>query len=304
MAITDKGGAPRKGRAGAYTFYQRNGQIIMRVAHSNRTHKGRTAKSMATRVVMSNPVNAWRSLKSHLNGCFERQKAGQSEYNIFISSNLLNARVFFTQYEATNHAVVCDNFYVSQGSLLPAIEAVSEGALTRSNIALDLPTIEPDTLVCDLVESLVRYNEGNFRFGDVLLFVRATQWVDLNTHLPMINAESVRIVLDRNNRTPISQYVSPKMLMDGFKVDGGCLAAENREDSLVAWVRLRKNRKGAIFSTTQQFVGHSSFLEQFSSWEQREKAINSYGPLQPEPYLTPASYEPYEQEEFPELGEE
>lgn len=72
------------------------------------------------------------------------------------------------------------------------------------------------------------------------------------------------------------------------------LCAEAKENSLVAWVHLRRDPKGGVLVTTQNLVGSNVLLSHFTSEEQLHEAIHSYGPLkhgmryaEPSPILNP-----------------
>ena len=281
MADIDNQGTPRKGRIGPNTYYMRNGQLIARVATNMRspTRKGRTPQNMASRTRIANVIHAWKSFQGELKGLFEPQKAGQTDYNVFMSVNRTNARVCLSKQEVKNQYCVADNFCVSMGQLTPPVQVREEEGWMVSDLACGELEINAQTLVSDVGYALCKHNPLLLRQGDEVVFVSLRQYVDINTHAPMCDPRVARLPIRGYSETTMIELLRYQELVDCFCNHGGFLATPRRSDTLVAWVRVRPVEKHHPMVTTQSLVGTPPLIEEYTSEKHIEEAITSYGPL-------------------------
>lgn len=148
-----------KGRAGAYSFYSSKGRQVARVAQ-NATNYGESArrslKQMLRRVRWSNLVNAWKDLSPYLQGSFETKKANETDYNAFMSKNIINARVALTKDQAAVGFYVMDAFKVSEGSLQTITNTyVDDDLVSRIRLA---NAISEATTIAELTADILANN--------------------------------------------------------------------------------------------------------------------------------------------------
>lgn len=266
---------PEKGSAGEFTFFTRNGRKMVRQRGTVHAKRKLTARMALSSCKLSNVMTAWRSAGGKLQGLFETRKAGQSEYNVFVSQNLDRARVHLSKEQAERYWGVADNFVVSLGTLTPSINILETDEYFISDISVGNLVITPETTKLNFSGAVVKNNGERFRDGDCLKLLVYKQENSSNNLPPTLSVERYSFELKCNN----FDYYSAPMGTDKWMSVNGFLAFPKREGMLVAWVQTRRQLVGPDRVTTQSLVGSNPLVERFVGLMAEYEAIESYGPL-------------------------
>lgn len=151
-----------RGKAGAFTYYTENGRQIVRVAQNSSNFGPGARRSSAQqlrRIKWANLVNFYKANRSWMRGAFQYKKAGQSDYNAFMSLNIASARVGMSKDMAQHGECVVDTFRISDGSLPTASKGFREGEdIFLTNIKSHIVTATEDKSVAELTQSLIDNN--------------------------------------------------------------------------------------------------------------------------------------------------
>ena len=297
MAQVEPGIIAQKGSVGEIIVYERGGKHYMRSKPGKQHNPTRTAVSMSLKCKWANLVICWRRFNGALKGNFECKRDGQTDYNAFLGINLQTTKVLLSKQEREQGMALAENFAISMGTLLPVVEVHDSGTAWQSDIAIDLPAITGDTKVNELTFSLMRCNEGLFRFGDEILFTRMEQRPAIDNRNPDVLAYSNLFIVSPYDERPLREVMHCESdgKVDGFLVHEGHLAAPKRVEelhyslenymtnsdipSLVAWTRRRKTGPKRYQVTSQSLVGANPIAAPYLTAEAMERAIRSYGPL-------------------------
>ena len=126
-------------------------------------------------------------------------------------------------------------------------------------------------------------NNSSWKNGDQLSVFIARQTVDSTTGVPRVKIEAVEITLDKNNETAL---LGDMVDIDMFTVADGFLSLAGSVNGGVAVVHSRLTKDGTKVST-QFFVVNNALLSRYQSAEAIEAAVQSYGGLKQEEFLTP-----------------
>lgn len=277
------------GKVGAYSMYVRAGEQIVR-QRQNASNYGETASrtyaQQLRRVMWSNLVNQFRAIAFWQPRAYENIRAGQTDYNKFMSLNVNAATLPLTKQMASDGATIITPVIVSQGSLPSPVTLVKDDAFVIDLIGNDTAASAMAT-VGDFSKIVIQYNP-NFLAGDALCFVGARNWVDLSD-TPRASCDYVEVVLNPNDTTPLAS------LGTGFSL--GWVSTEQQftfywsrstEQPVVAGtcIHTRRNVSSLAVSTEKLVMLSEDIIDMYSGDEWLKECIDSYGvstlvPLEP-----------------------
>lgn len=277
------------GRVGAYSMYVRAGEQIVR-QRQNASNYGETASrtyaQQLRRVMWSNLVNQYRVLAFWQPRAYENIRAGQTDYNKFMSLNVNAASLPLTKQMASDGATIVTPVIVSQGSLpSPSTSKVQNANIFALGLVGD-STIEPTTV--GEFSAVVIANNPNFLAGDALCFVGLRNWLDLSD-TPRAACEYVEVVLNTSDSTLLSDlapnftlgYVSQNSEFE-FEWGGSGL------QPVVAGICVHTRRNVSVLSvSTEKLVMlDEDIIDMYSGEDWLQECIDSYGvsslvPLEP-----------------------
>mgnify|MGYP003320076504 FL=1 len=260
------------------------GDVVMR-AYNNTTYvyvrqekvnNPQTRGQMVQRTKKQNIVNLYGALKPALKDNFQGKVGKQSDYTMFVSCNLSQQPVYLTSKEASaDYYSVVAPYIVAFGKLSP-IEYSIENEWLVSNIIVGNVELNNDTKVCELANMILSYN-AEWKEGDTLEFIICKQNFREDASGETVNVraecEYANIVLDNGDKSKLSRYLDNIEL----KADGnGCLCLHASSYGGYAIVQKRKTAKD-VATGVQSLAVVNPLLEKYTSEEQCEKAIKSYG---------------------------
>lgn len=278
------------GRVGAYSMYVRAGEQIVR-QRQNASNYGETASRTYTqqlrRVMWSNLVNQFRAIAFWQPRAYENIRAGQTDYNKFMSLNVNAASLPLTKQMASDGATIVTPVVVSQGSL-PSPQTILENDVLYLGLIITAEAGEAMATVGDFSAAVLASNPG-YAEGDALCFVGLRNWQDLSD-VPRASCDYAEVVLDRSDSTPLDS------------IAGGLLLAWSNDQQLMSFVfrpnvdqpimaatciHTRRNVSSLAVSTEKLVMLDTSIIELFSGDEWLQECIDSYGtstlvPLEPD----------------------
>ena len=277
------------GRVGAYSMYVRAGEQIVR-QRQNASNYGETASrtyaQQLRRVMWSNLVNQFRAIAFWQPRAYENIRAGQTDYNKFMSLNVNAASLPLTKQMASDGATIITPVIVSQGSLPSPVTLVKDDAFVIDLIGNDTAAAAMAT-VGDFSKIIIQYNP-NFLAGDALCFVGARNWVDLSD-TPRASCDYVEVVLNPNDTTPITSLGAGFSLgWDSTEQQFTFYWSRSTDQPVVAGtcIHTRRNVSTLAVSTEKLVMLSEEIIEMYSGEEWLQECIDSYGtstavPLEP-----------------------
>ena len=276
------------GKVGAYSMYVRRGEQVVRQRKNSSNYGEEASRSISQqsrRVLWSNLVNFYRVNMSWMQKAFESLKAGQTIYNRFMQLNIDQSQVALTKQEAFAGACLCDAFTVSDGKL-PAIRyaATSEGI---TPVYINTGSIASTTGVTlgQLSAAIIEYNTY-FQNGDNIAWVFFVQNYFVGD-VPRVVPNYMEITLNTESTTPLEDI--PAFGFEWVTISGNKLAANSSVDTgdYAGFVCIHTRRSNGLQVSPQKiFMTDTTLRDQFSTTQQKNAAIDSYGldaevPLQP-----------------------
>lgn len=277
------------GRVGAYSMYVRAGEQIVR-QRQNASNYGETASrtyaQQLRRVMWSNLVNQFRAIAYWQPRAYENIRAGQTDYNKFMSLNVNAATLPLTKQMASDGATIITPVIVSQGSLPSPVTLIKEDSFVIDLVGNDTAA-SAMTTVGEFSAIVIQYNP-NFLAGDALCFVGARNWVDLSD-TPRASCDYVEVVLNPNDSTLLTDLAA------GFSLGWDSEAQQftfywshSTDQPIVAGtcVHTRRNVSSLAVSTEKLVMVSEDIIEMYSGEEWLQECIDSYGvstlvPLEP-----------------------
>lgn len=264
-----------KGKVGTLSTYTNNTGNVARI-RTNATNVGesasRTQKQQTNRVRWANLVNMYKASKNWMPKAFESRKKTRSDYNQFMSINYANAKAALTKQEAAAGACVVEAFLISQGSLAP-VQVSKADTRWITGLALGSLTISAATTVAEFAAALIE-NNANIREGMQLSMVSYQQIID-DLGTPRVICTAYEIILDTKNTEQKALDFLPEFAC--ASVDGKLATGEDISVGAFAYVLSETVSGRTMVSTQSLIVNNEILLEQYTSEEQIEKAIASYG---------------------------
>lgn len=229
------------------------------------------------RVMLSNLVNAYKAGEGWMKAAFETKKAGQSDYNRFVSLNLNRSRIALTKEQAANGSCVIAQYDVSEGTL-PSIVLNKMGDRHWStNIALGTLQIDANTTVAEFSEAVIS-NNAHILAGMQITYVSYMQTIDDVTGFPRVICTPYELTLDVNSQELLNDYLPVSFAaasigsQSKFLGTGATLA-----DGAFAYIlSSRVGGKIKVSSQRLQLVMNSIYRE-YARDAQVQLAVQSYG---------------------------
>ena len=265
------------GKLGGAVYYVVNGETRSRELAASVTNP-RTTAQMLQRVKWSNLVNFYRANRSWMKYAFETKKANQSEYNKFMSLNVSNSQIYLTKQQAAGGACVAYPYIITQGSL-PSVEHTISGNYVNTNIYLPASaSLQDTTSVAQLSQWLVEQNPA-LQYGDQLSLIRVYQSSNPNTGYPYIIVRKYEMILSTTNFSSWANYLPSDIVTTGSTGDLYFLKVDATGRVGGISFIISRTISGKTYVSTQSLVvvGNDTLIGQFSSNNQLQAAINSYG---------------------------
>ena len=283
MAILSGINTQLRGSAGGWTFTQLNGKTVAKQKVAKKAKPRRTLRIMARRMQWRNILNLYQRFEGNLHPSFEGKAAGRSDYNEFMSANMGIAPIYLKKGEAMVGGCVVAPYQVTRGSLPSVQVSVADDKVT-TDIAVGGYTVDEHSMLGEFSQAIVSNNPG-FQDGDQISVFNAVQSVDPVTGVPVVKIICAEVTLD--------SYDEETTLYDLPGVDASTFASVDRQLGInlpvkggIAYVHSRTAQGGTKVST-QRFVCDNELIDQYNHNNALFKAIESYGGLDNEQFLTP-----------------
>lgn len=265
-----------RGRIGDTTYYVSMDRQIARQA-LNSSNYGESARrseaQQSRRVRWANLVNFYKASSRWMPKAFESKPSKRTDYNQFMSVNLGTPRIALTKDMASVGACIVDAYIISQGSL-PSIQVYKDGSAWGTDILLGDLTITESTTIAEFTLAILGHN-NTFNEGDQISFVSYQQYLDA-LERPRVICTAYEVTLDLKSQELLREYLpdfcsqslASKALGTGTDISLGGFA----------YVHSRNINNGRLQVSTQLIVtNNATLIEQYSSDEALEAAVNSYG---------------------------
>jgi len=277
------------GHVGNVTFYQRNGQTIMRES-GNGGKNPRTPLQQQQRLRFASLGSLWLKLRPWFGGMFIKDKASQTDYNMFTKLNQ-GKGVYFTKSEKEHGNVISLPVMISNG-VLPEIKGTIENGCLVSNLDLRNLQIDENTTIGNLSEAMLYQG---FDYYDELIFVACYQkeWQQSETVIKYDVECTMEIcpIIFQDKRL-LYQMVNP----DFFKTVNGCLGTSALPRGCYGYLHRQKidNNRNKLSPLTLA-NNNEELIQHFSTAKQFYLAGNSYGQMA-ERFLDPRN--PFKMEDL------
>ena len=271
-----------RGSVGQYTFQQLNGQTVAKQKIAPKAKPSRTWAQMVRRVMWANLVNLYRSFHGTLHPSFENKDRRKNDFNEFMSANIDSNGVALTSQQARMGGSVVAGYQVTRGSM-PSVDVVfGDDQVPVTDIAMGGITIGASTTLRTFSQALLE-NNPDWEDGDQLTLFVACQSVDSLTSVPRVTMEAKELTLDQNDDgTLLGDLVEANYLT----TVNGKLALGGTVNGAIAVVHSRRTLSGTKVST-QFFVVNNPILSQYQSESALKAAVDSYGGVKEDEFLTP-----------------
>ena len=264
------------------TFARVGGKTVVREKVEKQAVPTRTRRQMRRRVIWANLVNLYRAFSDTLHPSFESKARGRSDFNEFMSANIDSNGVALTSQQARMGGSVVAGYQVTRGSM-PSVDVVfGDDQVPVTDIAMGGITIGASTTLRTFSQALLE-NNPDCEDGDQLTLFVARQSVDALTSVPRVTMEAKELTLDQNDDgTLLGDLVEANYLT----TVNGKLALGGTVNGAIAVVHSRRTLSGTKVST-QFFVVNNPILSQYQSESALKAAVDSYGGVKEDEFLTP-----------------
>ena len=265
------------GKLGGAVYYVVGGETRSRELAASVTNP-RTTAQMLQRVRWANLVNFYRANRSWMKYAFETKKANQSEYNKFMSLNVSSSPIYLTKRQAAGGACVAYPYIITQGSMASVEHTVSGNTISTNLYIPDDAELISSTSVAQLSQWLVEKNPA-LQYGDQVSLIRVYQSSNPNTGLPYIVVRKYEMILSSTNFSSWANYLPSDIVADNGAFENKCLIinAEGRVGGVSFIISRTVGGKTYVSTQSLVVVGNNTLITTFSSQNQLQTAINSYG---------------------------
>lgn len=282
MAILNGINTKLRGSIGQYTFQRLNGQTVAKEKVEKKAIPVRTMTQMLRRVRWANLVNLYRAFEGTLHPSFEGKDIRVSDYNMFMQSNIGSSNVALSKSEAVQGGCVVAAYQITRGQL-PSVTVTLDGPnLFITDIFVGGLTIGASTTLKAFSDAIIQ-NNPTWRDGDQLSLYVASQVVDVSTGVPRVDMKAIEVTLDTSDDSTLLEDITGQNV---YEVQDSKLKYKGVVDGGVACVHSRKVN-GKTLVSTQRFVVDNSVLAQHTTSAAFDNAIESYGGVNKEQFLTP-----------------
>ena len=282
MAILNGINTKLRGSIGQYTFQRLNGQTVAKEKVEKKAVPVRTLTQMMRRVRWANLVNLYRSFEGTLHPSFESKDPRVSDYNMFMQANIGSSNVALTKSEAVQGACVIAAYQITRGQLPGIMVSVDSSHAFNTDISVGGLTIGASTTLKAFSDAIIQ-NNPTWRDGDQLSLYVATQEVDGVSGMPRVSMQAIEVTLDTSDEDTLLEDITGQNVYD---VQDGMLKYKGVVIGGVACVHSRKVN-GKTLVSTQRFVVDNPSLAPYTSQAAFDTAIESYGGVNKEQFLTP-----------------
>lgn len=268
------------GTLGGAVYYMRSGENVAREKAAFVTNP-RSTSQMNQRVRLANLVNFYRANRAWMfRGAFENKPAKWSDYNAFVSRNIEASNIALTKSEANSGAVIADTYQVTDGSLpMAAVTASGRNAL----FAMPGVVAEDGSNPQDFLASLYSSYPG-IRPGDQLSFIVLLNKRDANG-IPRLQVKAFEMTLIAEDATTdatsiVQLFANTDLNITAVAANGGYnFGYTAGTDVALGYVICfsRTTQSGIKVSPSFVVLTDDTFKDGYSSAEQFQKAIDSYG---------------------------
>lgn len=267
--------------AGDWTFQRNKKTTIAMQKVEKKETPVRTRKQMVRRMGWANIVAMWGSFTGHLRPSFEKKGDRHSDFNAFMAANLGLSHIYLTRDEVRRGVCVVAPYIMSIGTL-PSIEITSlSGGKMKSNIALGDLVIDSDTTVSTFTKAVLD-NNADYKEGDQITAFLAQQLVEGQNQVPKVRMVASRVTLKKGNNTSLLDLVSGEL----FSSTDGFLSSKSTVNGGIVWIHTRQEN-GKTKVSSQQLEVNSTLLDTYMSDSACNEAIESYGGVNKQEYMTP-----------------
>jgi len=267
--------------AGSWTFSRNKNTTIAMQKVEKKAVPVRSTKQMIRRMGWANIVAMWRSFKGDLKPTFERKGYRHSDFNAFMAANLDINNVYLKREDVRHGVCVAAPYTMSEGSL-PSIEiTLVSGGKMKSDIALGDLTIDAETTVGNFSKAVID-NNPDFIEGDQIVGFLVQQVAVGANGTPKVHITASRVRLRTNATYKLMDVVDESL----FSTVDGFLATKASVNGGMAWIHSRIE-KGKTQVSTQQLTVNNNILSSYTSSSARTAAIESYGGVNKQDYVTP-----------------
>lgn len=271
------------GSAGAWTFYQRLGTTVAKekVTYS-RNQRHCTDAQLKGRMGWANMVAFWRQTRGCLQGAFNNKRAGQTDFNLFVSLNYGREEVYLTAEMVRMGACVASPYLLSCGRLDTIEVSLTDEGRYRTDIALgEDMVIDGGTTIGEFSRAVVEHNP-QFMHGDMICCLGVRQ-VTGDDGIPRVEMRHSMVQIDAYSRARLQG--NGDAMVDFASVEG-CLGSTGPLYGGMAWIHSRaagRYSREQVIVSTQRLVlsGPEGALEEtpdraFRTPEAYEAAAESY----------------------------
>ena len=264
------------GTLGGAVYYMRAGENVAREKAAFVTNP-RSTSQMNQRVRLANLVNFYRANRSWMfRGAFENKPAKLSDYNAFVSRNIQTSDIALTKAEANAGAIIADTYQVTDGSLPMANVTYNQnGAL----LAIPGHIAEDGASVNMFIDDIKKAYPG-IQEGDQVSVIVLNNKRDAN-NIPRLRVRAYELILTRDDDATAKDDLSgPDDDLNIVSVNGGYSFQVSTETNAVIGYAIcfsRTTSSGIKVSPSFVVLSDTTFKTGYSSEEQFQKAINSYG---------------------------
>ena len=256
-----------------------NGTILARSPRKANTPR-RSEKQMFIRCQLGNMAANHQLYNDRLLQAFESKPTGVTVYNMMVQVNYNVKPVFITKLERLNGGCVVADYQFCRGSLTSIAVEKNANGVAVTDIALGNLVIGADTTVAQFANAVVANNSGWEEY-DQMTFFYAKQTRDTFSGVPRATMASWKVVLDKNDETPLLEHVSAlgftSVASNGANDQYVLGMSEALVNAGCAWVHSRQDKGGAIKVGSQRLFVENEMLEYYRSDAAKKAAYDSYG---------------------------
>lgn len=264
------------GTLGGAVYYMRAGENVAREKAAFVTNP-RSTSQMNQRVRLANLVNFYRANRSWMfRGAFENKPAKLSDYNAFVSRNIQTSDIALTKAEANAGAVIADTYQVTDGSL-----PMANVSIVNNKAHLLIPgMIAEDGLAMSEIVPRIKGAYPGVQDNDQMSVIAIINKRDGNG-VPRVFVRAYECILNPNAELALDElFTGPDGELSPLAVNGGVdfsVPLSQGEAAGYAICFSRTTSSGIKVSPSFVVLTDDTFTEGYSSEEQFQKAINSYG---------------------------
>lgn len=262
--------------AGA-VIYEAMGQTRARRLAESVTNP-RTEAQMNQRVKWANLVNLYRVNSNWMKYAYETKKTTQSEYNKWMSLNVSNSRIYLTKQLAAAGACVVNAYTITQGSLPPIENLMTDDGFYKSNLYTKTLQVLVGCTIAQLSEALLANNPG-IREGDQLSLIRLSQQTNSDTGVPYVILRKYELIINKSDTRLVYDFLPNDIVsIEGTGTNFSLAVNTNERVGGFAWI-LSRTIAGKTYVSTQRIVlvNNEALISLYSSDAAYRAAIESYG---------------------------